>query len=221
MMCVPERSRETDLPGPIGSVAICSRPLPLARTASRPLTAFRILETAKMIPITTISAMTVRTIPEPLPPADATCDVALVDRCRGVCSPVAPVAACAIWAYERVRAPIRPAPRVNVENRIEEGLRGKSHPLCRPIGPQALGRMPDYCSGEGLRRGRAAGREAEVPDGVQQGARTGLPIRVRGCLPAALSGGGEPARLRPAPCRQPRAGARAGRASRRSPWRRA
>src|SRR6185437_1903864 len=129
MMCVPERSSETDLPGPIGSVAICSRPLPLARTASRPLTALRILETAKMIPITTISAMTVRTIPEPLPPADATCVVALPDRCRGVCSPVAPVAACAIWAYESVRAPIRPAPRVNVENRIEGRTPREESPL--------------------------------------------------------------------------------------------
>jgi hypothetical protein len=45
--------------------------------------------------------------------------VPLVDRCRGVCSPVAPVAACAIWAYESVRAPTKPAPRVNVEKRIE------------------------------------------------------------------------------------------------------
>src|ERR1700748_1707308 len=125
MMSVPERSRETDLPGAIGSVAICSRPLPLARTASRPLTALRIFETAKMIPITTIRAMMVRTIPDPLPPAEAACAAPEVDRCRGVCSPVAPVAACAMWAYESVRAPIRPAPRVNVENRIEEDSEGR------------------------------------------------------------------------------------------------
>src|ERR1700744_6553762 len=157
MMSAPERSSETDLPAAIGSVAICSRPLPLARTASRPLTALRIFETAKMIPITTIRAMMVRTIPDPLPPAEAACAAPEGDRRRGVCSPVAPVAARAMWAYESVRAPIGPAPRVNVENRIEGSLRGKRPPLCRPIGPGPLGRMPDFWAGAQPRRGGRRG----------------------------------------------------------------
>ena len=58
-----------------------------------------------MIAITTTRAMIVRRDPEPPPPLEAAWATPLVDKLRGVCSPVAPVAACAIGAYESVRAP--------------------------------------------------------------------------------------------------------------------